>query len=164
MTSYTVHLGYATSLMSKTATKELNGNRFETRIGYVTGDIEWLYSKEEWKGLACIGAINRQITIGDKTTNTWHYYISSKQLTADELLYYARNEWSVEVMHWRLDVYFKEDETRVKDTNILPNMNMLQKIALNRTKTFKEKTKDKRALNKIMASCLRKPERILNLI
>jgi hypothetical protein len=34
------------------------------------------------------------------------YYISSRTLTAAELLDITRQEWAVESMHWQLDVIF----------------------------------------------------------
>jgi len=36
-------------------------------------------------------------------------------MSADEILSRSRNEWSVESMHWLLDVHFSEDFCRVVD-------------------------------------------------
>ncbi len=69
----------------------------------------------------------------------WHYYISSRELTVVELLHHARMEWSVETMHWLLDVHFGEDFCRVEDRNIQQNLNMLRKAALNLIKHHKER-------------------------
>ncbi len=44
-----------------------------------------------------------------KKTSEWHYYISSRKLSALDLLHPARMEWSVESMHWLLDVHFGEN-------------------------------------------------------
>ena len=79
-------------------TREKNGGRIEVRIGFVTHDIDWFYGKDGWKNLSCIGAINRQFTCKGKTADERHYYISSRKLTAEELLKHARLEWSVESM------------------------------------------------------------------
>jgi len=35
-------------------------------------------------------------------------------LSAEELLHHARTEWSVESMHWLLDVHFDEDKPTLK--------------------------------------------------
>ncbi len=78
-------------------TKEISRNRFETRTAYITDDVDWLFEKEEW-GIACIGAINTQFDSENGISNEWHYYISSKKMTAKELLTHARLEWSVETM------------------------------------------------------------------
>lgn len=81
-----------------------------------------------------------------EVTSEWHYYITSKHLTAEELLYHARKEWSVETMHWLLDVHFEEDFCRVEDKNIQQNLNMLRKLALNIIKQYKSTSKSKRLI------------------
>ncbi len=43
----------------------------------------------------CIGAIKQNLREKTKTEE-WHYYISSRDLTALELLHYARHEWAME--------------------------------------------------------------------
>lgn len=75
-------------------------------------------------------------------------------LTAEELLYHARKEWSVETMHWILDVHFEEDFCRVEDKNIQQNLNMIIKLALNIIKQHKSTAKSKKAISKIMFDCL----------
>ena len=140
--------------MDSSSTLEKNRGRIERRTAYATNDVQWLPNKEEWESLTFIGAINRQVTNKNVITDEWHYYISSRQLTAEELLKYARNEWSVETMHWLLDVHFSEDYCRVEDANIQQNLNIVRKIALNSIKNYKAKTKNKRPLSKIMLDCL----------
>jgi predicted transposase YbfD/YdcC len=90
-------------------TTEKNAGRFERREAFVTEDVDWFEDKDDWADLACFGAINTQFTTKNGTSNEWHYYISSRKLTANELIYHARAEWSVESMHWLLDVHFRED-------------------------------------------------------
>jgi len=144
------------------ATKtEKNRDRIEKRTAFVTNDINWLESKGEWANLACIGAINTQFTTKNGTSDEWHYYISSRNLTADELLYHARQEWTVETMHWLLDVHFGKDFCRVRDENILQNLNIIRKFVINKVKMWKEKTKSKRPISKILLDCLLDPNNIL---
>jgi len=140
--------------MDAFTTREKNGGRIEVRSGFVTRDIGWLYGKSGWKNLTCIGAINRQFTYKGKTTDEWHYYISSRGLTAESLLKHARLEWSVESMHWLLDVHFGEDRCRVEDENTQQVLNAVRKIALNCVKTYKAKSNSKLPLSKIMFGCL----------
>lgn len=143
---------------------EKNSGRIEQRTAFSTCDIEWLYGKENWKKLACIGAVNTRFTTKKGTTDEWHYYISSRSLTAEELLKHARLEWSVETMHWLLDVHFGEDFCRVEDENVQQNLNIARKIALNSIKTFKEKTKSKRPISKIMFDCLLESDNMLPIL
>ena len=140
--------------MDKFVTTEKNGGRIEVRRGFVTHDIDWLADKGEWKSLSCIGAINRQFTYKGKTTDEWHYYISSRKLTAEELLKHARLEWSIESMHWLLDVHFGEDFCRIEDETVQQVLNAVRKIALNCVKTYKSKSGSRLPLSKIMFSCL----------
>jgi predicted transposase YbfD/YdcC len=140
--------------MNSYETYEKNRERIERRTAFSTCDIGWLYGKEEWDSLACIGAVNRRFTTQKGTSNEWHYYISSRKLTAQELLNHARLEWSVESMHWLLDVHFSEDFCRVEDENILQSLNIIRKISLNSIKNYKSKNNIKRPISKIMFDCL----------
>ena len=143
---------------------EKNRGRLEHRTAYATDDIGWLYGKGEWEGLACIGAVRTCFTSKKGTTEEWHYYISSRKLTAKELLGHARLEWSVESMHWLLDVHFGEDFCRVEDENVQQNLNIIRKIALNSVKLFKDKNNSKRPFSKIMFDCLLDPSFLLPLL
>jgi hypothetical protein len=76
----------------------------------------------------------------------------------------ARAEWSVESMHWLLDVHFDEDGCRAQDENIQKNLNIIRKIVLNALRLFKEKTKSKAAFTHIMLDCLIDPLLILRVL
>jgi predicted transposase YbfD/YdcC len=152
--------------MDKKTTYEKNRERLERRTAYVTDDIKWLYGKDEWVNLTCIGAINTQTTNtkSDCTTKEWHYYISSRSLTAEELLKHARLEWSVESMHWLLDVHFGEDFCRVEDKNVQQTLNIIRKIVLNSIKVYKDEHNVKRPLSNIMLDCLIDPDNLILLL
>ena len=94
----------------------------------------------------------------------WHYYISSKVLSAEELLHHARTEWPVESMHWLLDIHFDEDKCRIESKNIQQNLNMLHKAALNIVRIYKRESQSKPALNGIMFRALMKPHDLLPLL
>ena len=147
--------------MDTIATLEQNRGRIERRTSFVCHDTDWL---KEWAGLSCIGAIHTQFTCKGKTTSEWHYYISSRKLSALELLSHARKEWSVESMHWLLDVHFGEDFCRVEDENTQQSLNAIRKIALNSVKLYKQGAKSKLPLSKIMFECLMDCEKILELL
>ena len=74
----------------------------------MTTNINWLEQKKEWTNLMCIGAIHTESTTKKGTSSEWQYYLSSRELTAEQLLHHARMEWSVESMHWLLDVHLKK--------------------------------------------------------
>jgi predicted transposase YbfD/YdcC len=149
--------------MDKATTLEDNRGRIERRTAFSTNDIDWLHKKDEWANLATIGAIHTQVTTSKGTSDEWHYYISSRKLTAVELLRYARLEWSVESMHWLLDVHFDEDSCRVEDKDVQQNLNIIRKTALNCIRLYKDKTGLKKPFSKIMFDCLLEPANILNI-
>ena len=140
--------------MEKSTTIEKNGGRIERRTAYVSYDIENLKNARKWVGLSCIGAICRQVELNGKTTDEWHYYISSRKLTPDDFLKRVRYEWGVESLHWLLDVHFAEDKTRVLNDNTQKNLNIIRKIALNLISDFKRQTDSKKPVSGIMRSCL----------
>jgi len=143
---------------------EKGRGRIEERTAFITNDINWLFGKDEWLNLASIGAINRRVTYKELTTDEWHYYITSRDLTAEELLHHSRLEWSVETMHWFLDVHFGEDFCRIEDKDVQQNLNMIRKIVLNTIKEYKATANSKRPLSNIMFDCLLDPNHILKLL
>ena len=150
--------------MDKLSKTEKNRDRIETRTAFVTTDIEWLEPRKDWKKLCCIGAIHTELDTKKGKSSEWHYYISSCPLTPEQLLHHARMEWSVESMHWLLDVHFEEDWCRVEDKAVQQNLNMLRKAALNLIKLYKSQTCSKKALSKIMFDCLLNPRNILRIM
>ena len=102
-------------------------------------------------------------------TSQWHYYISSRKLSADELLKHVRMEWSVESMHWFLDVHFGEDFCRIEDEDIQQVLNMVRKTSLNNITLYKQKTKSKLPMSKIpmskiMFACLLDCEKLVDVL
>ena len=143
---------------------EKNRERNERRTAYITDNINWLESKQDWVKLKSIGAICKEVETRKEKTTEWHYYISSKKMTPDELLHHARMEWAVETMHWILDVNLGEDYCYVEDKNIQKNLNILRKSALNLIKQHKSKIASKRAISNIMLDCLIDCKNLLKVI
>ena len=151
------------SKMDYAETQERNKGRFELRRAFTSTNIDVVSNKEEWPSLSSIGAINRQVIRNGKTSCEWHFYISSRQLSAIELLKYARSEWSVETMHWLLDVHLREDYCRIEDSNAQKNMNMSRKVALNIITDYKNSFNVKAAISNLMLDCLVDPSMLLKI-
>ena len=79
-------------------------------------------------------------------------------------MHHARTEWSVESMHWLLDVHFEEDRCRIQNKNIQQNLNMLHKAALNIVRIYKRESQSKLPLNGIMFRALMNPRDLLPLL
>ena len=78
--------------LEKVVKTEKGHGRIETRRSLVTHEVEWLNERCKFKGIQTIGAI--------LTASETRYYISSRSLSAEELLKITRQEWAVESMHW----------------------------------------------------------------
>jgi predicted transposase YbfD/YdcC len=152
------------SAMGSFETHEKNGGRIECRRAYATCEVAWLADRHSWPDLACIGAIHSRATTAKGTAEQWRYYISSRKLDAKGLLRHARNEWSVESLHWLLDVHFEEDYCRIGDLPAQQNLNIVRKVALNCLRLHKSKTASKLPLSKIMLDCLLEPLNILPIL
>ena len=109
------------------------------------------------ENLSCIGAIKTEFEKDGRKSEEWHYYISSRKLTAKELLCHARMEWAVETMHWLLDVHYGEDYCRAENRTIQQNLNLLRKFSISLLKQYKTRASSKRAMSKIMLDCLLDP-------
>lgn len=114
--------------------------------------------------MVCIGTVNTRFETKEGKSNEWHDYISSRNLSAVELLNHTRLEWGVESMHWLLDVHFDEDRTRATNQNTQENLNIIRKTALNLIRTFKNETNSKKSISGLMRDCLFNHEFLQNLI
>ena len=141
---------------SKDMTITLDGKTIcsTNRIEKLESPLHMLEQRKECKNLCCIGAIHTEFDTKNGKSSEWHYYITSRKLTAEQLFHHARIEWSVESMYWLLDVHFEEDWCLVEDKAVQQYFNMFRKAAINLIKLFKERTKTKRAISNIMLDCL----------
>lgn len=114
--------------------------RLEQRIAVVSRSIDWLQKEHKWPGLKTIGMVNSHVTKGDKETSETRFYISSLELSAQQLNEIARKHWGIEnQLHWRLDVVFNEDKACIRNDNAAENMDIMRKWALNSISRVKEK-------------------------
>ena len=150
--------------MDMAARTEKNYGRIETRTAYVTSDIAWMQQRSNWKGLSSIGAIHTESSSAKGNSSEWRYYISSRKLSAEELLHHARMEWSVETMHWLLDVHFEEDWCLVEDKHVQQHLNMFRKAAINLIKQYKTRSCPKKPISNVMLDCLIDDSMILKVI
>ncbi len=114
----------------KSATEKLHG-RIETRSCTVI-PVGNLPSKEEWEGLQSIARIERERIEGDRTSHETIYYITSLTPNAEFVAEIVQEHWGIENgLHWRLDVVFRQDESRYRDRVGASNQAVIYKIALN---------------------------------
>jgi len=121
--------------LSKKTTEKAHG-QIESRVYYQTDDIKWLSSKKEWKGIQSIGIVETTITKNNRKTTEIRYYTSSLTPNIDLFAESVRGHWSVESMHWHLDVTFREDKNQTLEKTAAENLNIFRKRALSILKLF----------------------------
>lgn len=105
------HLKRIKSKNNYCRTSEINHKSADIREYYQTNSITWLTNKEKWSGLKSIGMVIR--THNGVTER--RYYISSIKPDIEQFATSVRGHWSVESMHWQLDVTFKEDSNHTQN-------------------------------------------------
>jgi predicted transposase YbfD/YdcC len=117
-------------------TTEKSRNRYEKRICFKAPDISWIEGKEEWPGLKNIYAVRRNTTANGERSKETSYYLSSLDVSCEDMLRIVREHWKIESMHWMLDVVFSEDECRILSSNGQKSMNVFRKMALSLHKRY----------------------------
>lgn len=111
-------------------TMEKAHNQIEIREYYQTEDIKWLSQKKEWKGLKSIAMERKTIEKNGEKRYEYRYFISSMKADIETLGRAVRGHWSVESMHWHLDVTFREDANTTIDKMAAQNHNIIRKWCL----------------------------------
>ena len=105
----------------------------DVRKYYQVNAGSWLTGKENWSSLKTIGMVERT----HNCTTERRYYISSLPCNINDFAYAVRGHWSVESMHWHLDVLFKEDSNRTLSKTAAENQNIIRKWCLSMLKHAK---------------------------
>lgn len=110
--------------------------QLEIREYYQSEDIKWLPNKKDWKGLKSIGVEEKSIDTEEGIKKEYRYYISSLKQDMELFARAVRGHWSIESMHWYLDVTFKEDANTTKEKQAALNQNIIRKWCLSILKTI----------------------------
>lgn len=98
---------------------------------------EGLVDPQHWPGCRSIGRIlTQRVEGGQYAEPEFRYYISSRELSADDPASAARAHWGIENrLHWMLDVQFGEDACFVRKDHAPQNLSLLKKMVLNLIRT-----------------------------
>ena len=110
------------------ATVETGHGRIEERYVTVIGDPAGLPA--EWSDASAVVQVNREREVNGVNVTTTHYYVSSHDGSAKEFGSLVRGHWSIESLHWVLDVVFREDDSRTRSGHAAANLAMVRKVAL----------------------------------
>ena len=128
-------------------TKEKARGQIETREYYQTEDIQWMIQKKDWKGLKSIAMERKSIEKNGRKKTECRYFISSLKGDMETISRAVRGHWSIESMHWHLDVTFREDANATLDKMSAQNLNIIRKWSLSILKLM-ELTKKKLSMKK----------------
>lgn len=112
--------------------------RHEERYVTVIPNPEGLPSG--WTDVGAVVVVGRERAAKGKNASTCHFYLTSLRATAETLGRYVRGHWGVENgLHWCLDIAFREDENRTRDTNAGANLGVVRRVAASLLKQDKGK-------------------------
>ena len=84
-----------------------------------------------WKGIKTIGVVISACVRDGKETIERRYYISSLALGIKRFARAVRGHWGIEnSCHWSLDFTFREDESRIRETNLRENFAWINRFLL----------------------------------
>lgn len=136
-------MGTQTVIVEKSGEK----GQIETREYYQTEDIRWMIQKKDWKGLKSIAMERKSIEKNGRKKTEYRYFISSVKGDIETISRTVRGHWSIESMHWHLDVTFREDANTTLDKLSAQNLNIIRKWSLSILKLM-ELTKMKLSMKK----------------
>ena len=121
-------------------TVEKDHGRIETRRYYQSAELNWFADRAKWAGLRSVGLVEAIREAGGQRSVERRYYLSSLPLGVETFARAVRGHWGVEnKLHWVLDVWFREDQSRARAGHAAENLATLRRLALNLLK--RERTK-----------------------
>jgi len=106
--------------------------RLETRRYWVSDVLQTLPDVSRWKGLKSIGMVERECLVDDVKSIERRYFIHSIPADAKSFANAVRGHWGVENrLHWRLDVVFGDDASRLRKGNAAAIMTSIRHLCMN---------------------------------
>lgn len=125
-------VGGALKPESMSESVENSHGRREVRRCWAFEATDRLYKAEQWAGLMSFAIVERERTVGAKTTRERRYYISSLPADAKRIAHAVRSHWEIENrLHWCLDVRFSEDQATVRTGFAANNLAIVRHIVMN---------------------------------
>ena len=136
---------------------ELNHGRIETRTYRIYDGMDLIVDKEKWGGkMSVIEYLSDTIkkSTGEHSSEK-RLYVSSLSPQSPMLGRYVRLHWSIESMHWGLDVNLLQDDIKRKTSRSARNLDTIQRIVYSTFSIWKMLRKKKVDKNKGIAQLMR---------
>ena len=138
-----------TPLYSYTEGPELGHGRIETRTYRIYDGLEIIADRDKWGGNMTV--IEYEADTVKKSTGVHTHekrlYVSSLPKDSPRPGSIIRNHWSIEIMHWGLDVNMQQDKIKRKSAKAARNLDTIQRIVysvFSIWKGLRKKRSDKR--------------------
>ena len=113
-------------------TSDCGHGRTEVRRCRAFDAVNRLHKAEQWLDLKSFAIVERERSVGTKTSRERRYYISSLPADAKRIAHAVRSHWEVENrLHWCLDVQFNEDQSTVRTGFAANNLAIVRHIGMN---------------------------------
>jgi predicted transposase YbfD/YdcC len=112
-------------------TSERGHGRHDGRVYFLAKIPKAFAPAKEWPKVQAIGYAARY-TVHDDGTEQFdvRYYLSTRYLSGKRFSEAVRGHWSIESMHWTLDVTFREDDHRTRERVMGNNLSWLRRFAV----------------------------------
>jgi predicted transposase YbfD/YdcC len=105
--------------------------RLDERSYFLTRVPRDFALKEGWPWIQAIGYSLRVTRYADgRETDETRFDILSRYLSGKRFSEAVRGHWSIESMHWVLDVTFREDDSRTRERTLGNNLSWLRRFAV----------------------------------
>ena len=110
--------------------EKAHGQWIEVRRCRLVGDVGWFDPNDHWAGLKGVAQVVYERRRGKEVRQMCRYVLTSLT-SAAQVLGCLRGHWGIEnSQHWRLDVFYREDDSRVRSGNGAQNLAMLRRMSL----------------------------------
>jgi predicted transposase YbfD/YdcC len=127
-------------VVSAHTVEKAHGQWIEKRVCRLTRDVGWFDPEGVWAGCKAVAQIVYERRKGDVVKRECRYFVTSLD---DPLvvLRCVRAHWGIEnSQHWRLDVFYREDDSRVRRGNAATNLAILRRLSLSIAKRDKSES------------------------
>lgn len=124
----------------KYETEEQGHGRCDSRVYYLAKVPRDFGPRKQWPQVKAVGYAARYSLRDDGTEQfEVRYYISTRYLSGKRFAEAVRSHWSIESMHWTLDVTFREDDHRTRERTLADNLSWIRRFAISLLKRHPEK-------------------------